>query len=62
MILITAAELLDNTALFALFSHDSDDPAWSPELAAEWCRRFPDSLLSYDGESWETAWAVQEPR
>lgn len=60
MILITATELLDNAALFALFSVDDDDPAWSPELAAEWCRCNPDALLSYDGESWEVAWAVQE--
>ena len=60
MILITATELLNHSELFALFSVDDDDPAWSPELAAEWCLRFPDSLLSYDGESWDVAWAVQE--
>lgn len=59
MILITATELLEDAALFALFSVDDDDPAWSPDTAAEWCRRFPDALLSYDGESWEVAWEVQ---
>ena len=58
MILITARGLLDNAALFAIFSHDDDDPAWSPELATEWCNCNPDALLSYDGDSWEVAWAV----
>lgn len=58
MICITATELLNHSELFALFSVDDDDPAWSPELAAEWCRCNPDALLSYDGESWEVAHAV----
>lgn len=59
MICITATELLNHSELFALFSVDGDDPDWSPEVAAEWCIRFPDALLSYDGESWEVAWQVQ---
>lgn len=58
MILITATRLLEDAALFALFSRDDDDPAWSPELAREWCDSYPDALLSYDGESWEVAYAV----
>lgn len=59
MIYITAAELLNNRELFALFSVDDDDPAWSPELAAEHCRLNPDTLLTYDGTHWDV---VDRPR
>ena len=52
MFTLTAKQLLNNPTLFKDFSNDPEDPGWDEQEAREWCERFPDAILNYDGTEW----------
>jgi len=52
MITITVKQLLKDPVLFNKFCNDPEDYQWDEQEAREWCERFPNALLRYDGMEW----------
>ncbi len=59
MFTLTAKQLLNNPVLFNSFCNDPEDytsavgeSGWDEQEAREWCERFPDAILNYDGTEW----------